>query len=249
MISVICVYNNPEILEDFLVKSLKQQVDHELILIDNNVHKFSSAAQALNYGVSKAQNEYLMFVHQDIKLDNENWLKDAETIINSLDNWGVAGVAGKIPKYQSVVTNITQGIPPISVSPCKINKPHEAQTVDECLFLIPKSLFNKIKFDEDICHDWHLYAVDFCLTAKELGYKIYLLPLSLYHRSPGYSMSDEYDVTFRKLLKKHRKFFRVISTTMGDWATFYSLEKQKKHPWLKNKIINFLRLINGFETF
>jgi hypothetical protein len=247
MISVICVYNNPEILENFLLKSLKEQDDHELILIDNNVHKFESAAQTLNYGANKAQNEYLMFVHQDISIDAVNWLKDTENLINSLDKLGVAGVAGKIPKYQSVVTNIKQGIPPISVSPCKINHPQEAQTVDECLFIIPKFLFDKIKFDEDTCHDWHLYAVDFCLTAKEWGYQVYLLPLSLYHRSPGYSMSDEYDVTLTKLLQKHRKFFRVISTTMGEWVTLYSLERQKKYPWFKNKIVNFFRLINAFE--
>lgn len=248
MISVICVYNNKEILENFLLKSLDEQnYDYQLILVDNSSNKFESAAQALNYGANKAKHSYLMFIHQDILITDDNWLEELENSLNSLDKLGVAGVAGKIPKYQSVVTNITQGIPPHPVSPCQITEPKQAQTVDECLFIIPKSVYNEIQFDEDTCHDWHLYGVDLCLEAKELDYNVYILPLSVYHRSPGHSMSSEYDITLQKLLKKHRKYFRIISTTMGEWTTFYSLDKQKRYPGLKNKLVNFLRKINGFN--
>ena len=51
MLSIICVYNNRDILEKYLLNSLKvQSIEYELILIDNTSGKFNSAAKALNYG-------------------------------------------------------------------------------------------------------------------------------------------------------------------------------------------------------
>ena len=66
-LSVICVYNNKQILESFLLESLKKQnINYELILINNVNNEFTSAAKALNYAATKATGDYLLFVHQDI---------------------------------------------------------------------------------------------------------------------------------------------------------------------------------------
>jgi hypothetical protein len=48
----------------------------------------------LNYGGSKAKGEYLMFVHQDVKLIGGDWLKRAEKILASVNDLAVAEVAG-----------------------------------------------------------------------------------------------------------------------------------------------------------
>ena len=67
MISIVCVYNNKEILNKYLIKSLESQTeDYELILLDNTQNKFNSAAKALNNGGRKAKGDYIMFVHQDV---------------------------------------------------------------------------------------------------------------------------------------------------------------------------------------
>ena len=85
MISVICVYNNKEILNKYLLKSLKIQTEtHELILLDNIGGKFKSASEALNYGGKKAKGDYLMFVHQDVDLCSKTWLENVESILLSL---------------------------------------------------------------------------------------------------------------------------------------------------------------------
>ena len=66
MFSVICVYNDSESLNSHLLKGLKEQsINFEKILIDNTDGKFSSSAEALNYGASLALGDYLMFVHQE----------------------------------------------------------------------------------------------------------------------------------------------------------------------------------------
>ena len=92
MISIICVYNNKEILENYLLKNLStQSVEYELILIDNTNGKFKSAAEALNYGGKKANGNYLMFVHQDVDLCSNNTLDYIENILESISNLGIAG--------------------------------------------------------------------------------------------------------------------------------------------------------------
>ncbi len=95
MISVVCVYSSEEILKDVLLRSLDTQtVKFELITLDNSDNRYTSAAEALNYGGGKAKGEYIMFVHQDLWLGSHSLLEDVEDILKSLPHLGVAGVAG-----------------------------------------------------------------------------------------------------------------------------------------------------------
>ena len=52
MLSFVCVYNNRQILDEYLKKSLDKQnsQDYELMLIDNQENKYTSATTALNTG-------------------------------------------------------------------------------------------------------------------------------------------------------------------------------------------------------
>ncbi|KUK72652.1 MULTISPECIES: glycosyltransferase [Methanobacterium] len=245
MISVVCVYNNEEILDKFLMKSLKKQsVDYELILMDNTSNQFKSAAEALNHGAKKANSHYIMFVHQDIDLKSDEWLKNTETLLNSMDNLGVAGVAGVSPwDEDEKVSNITQGFPPQKISDNHIDTPQKVQTVDECLFIIPRSVFEILKFDEVVCNNWHLYGVDYCLTALNKGLDVFVIPSEVYHSSPGDSMSENYYVTLGNILKKHKKYHRFIFTTMGGWTSLYPLYIQKKRPLVKKKLLTIFQKI------
>ena len=95
MISVICVYNDDWILQNYLLKSLSEQkAGFELITIDNGENRFASAAEALNYGGRKATGDYLLFVHQDVDLCSDSWLDSTENVLDTIPNLGVAGVAG-----------------------------------------------------------------------------------------------------------------------------------------------------------
>ncbi|OED30848.1 glycosyltransferase [Methanosphaera sp. WGK6] len=227
MMSIICVYNNIEILENYLLKSLKKQKgDYELILVDNRKNKFSNAASALNYGASKSKGEYLVFTHQDINFINENWIIDTCHKIKQLDNIGIIGVAGKTTD-SLVRSNIKQGLSPVDVSPYKLDKTELASTLDECLFIIPREIFNKYLLDEKQCPDWHLYCVDYVYNIREKGYNAYLIPTELEHRSKGASMSEGYYETLPNLQKKYKKE-KLIRTCMGDWFTFIPVNIQRR---------------------
>ena len=249
MISVVCVYNSEKILNDYLLKSLKNQtVDYELITVDNTKGKFKSAAEALNRGGKKANGKYLMFVHQDVDLCSSSWLEDAGKILDAIPDLGIAGVAGNVgitgvagmKAKKSVMTLIKHGDPPRWAGSIIIKKPEEVQTLDECLFIIPKSVFKSLQFDEKICDDWHLYAVDYCLSVKRIGYDVYAIPMYVYHLSPGIKPKNKlqivldlgpfpkgYYLTMKKLLQKHKGYYKRIYATGDDWNTSFPLILQR----------------------
>ena len=77
MMSIICVYNNEDILEEYLIKSLNyQSEEYELILVDNRLGQFTSASSALNHGAEEANGDYFVFAHQDIYLPDKDWIKN-----------------------------------------------------------------------------------------------------------------------------------------------------------------------------
>jgi hypothetical protein len=219
MLSIICVYNNRDILEKCLLNSLKQQsVKYQLVLIDNTTGEFKSAAEALNWGGNRSSEKYLMFIHQDFKFDSTTWLEDVEKNLDNLDKLGVAGVAGKYDR--NCISNIKTGIPPVYAGPIQISEPIEVQTVDECVLITSKELFSSLQFDEVLCDNWHLYGADYCLTVKNKGFKVYVLPVDGYHVSPGDSFSAEtYYPILKKLVKKHENNYKTIFTTTGSWRT------------------------------
>ena len=240
MISVVVVYNDKQILDKWLLKSLKNQtVNFELIALDNTKAEFKSAAEVLNYGGKKAKGKYIMFVHQDVDLCSKTWLENTEKILDSIPDLGIAGVTGMSEdgKKQNV---IKQGIPSRWLLHIPIQKPKRVQTVDECLVIIPKAIFNVLPFDETVCDDWHLYAVDYSLSLKKWNKGVYVIPILVHHMSKGAriknylqhilsfgSLPSGYYRTLPKVLKKHKKHFKRIYTTCGRWSTYYPLILQR----------------------
>lgn len=221
MFSVICVYNNKDLFESVLCKSLQHQtVPFELVAIDNTRHRFSSAAAALNFGAQEASedSEYYIFVHQDIDLGTDLWLAQAESILKQLPDVGVAGVAGLRPGDRTLLSNITHGSPPVAAGRRRLSVPIKVQTVDECLLIIPRKVFDVQRFDDEVCAGWHMYGVDYCLGIARKGFAVYVLPLCLHHLSLGTRTRDYYQ-TLGRVLKKHKGKERKIYTTCGVWNT------------------------------
>jgi hypothetical protein len=238
VISIICVFNNKQTLERYLLESLKiQENKYQLILVDNTQKRFSSAAQALNYGASKANGDYFMFAHQDMEFTDPQWLEEVETTLKPLINVGIAGVAGKI--HRNLVSNMFHNELPVLSGNYPITKPQQVQTLDECLFIIPQKVFQDYQFDEVNCDNWHLYAVDYCLTVSAANLDVYVIPESCYHHSTGYAFSDDYYSTLKKIINKHKEKNHWIYTTNGNWHT--------SHPMVLQKIYN--RLIYYFVKF
>ena len=244
MISIVCSYNNKKILDECLLKSLeKQSTEYKLILVDNRENKFKSAAEAWNYGGNQADDGYIIFTHNDIQLLSDLWLDDLEDILDKIDNLGIAGVAGFPIGGKNILGNIKDGIPPQPAG-IKIDKSEKVQTLDECLVIIPKKVFNKFKFDENL-GGWDLYAVDYCLNVKKHGLEAYVIPKSIYHRSHAFTMTNDYYEILKKLLKKYGKDYDKIYTTCGIWNTYIPLNIQRI---INNAYLSFYNLFNKKTT-
>ncbi len=244
MISIVCVYNDQDKLDSLLLASLKVQTTHfEIEAIDNRQGTFPSAAAALNYGGRLATGKYIMFVHQDIVLGSETWLADTEKWLDSIPDLGVAGVAGREMNARYNTASVTHGVPAKFVGRQHLSRPTQVQTLDECLIIVPRHLFARLEFDGKTCDDWHLYAVNYCLDAKTLGYDNYVVPTSTYHASLGRntksvlqillklgSLPEGYVTTAKKVLKKHQNSYKRIHTVCGTWNTSW--------PFIWQRIIN-----------
>jgi len=239
MMSVVCVYNNWAVFNKYLLPSLESQsVEYELIAIDNSQNSYRSAAQALNIGGGRAKGKYIMFAHQDVLFLSRQLLEEVEKTLDSIPNLGIAGAAGKRDS-EGILTSITNGDPtklPGGSKGVRITEPAKVQTVDECLIIVPRSVFSQLAFDEQACSNWHLYAVDYSLSLRDFGLDAYALPLEVHHKSIGSSISSEYYHSLSKVLRKHRKNYRWVYTTMGDWRTGY--------PWSTYYVLSCIARLN-----
>lgn len=243
MISVICVCNNKDILDDCLLKSLETQTaKYEFILINNLNNEFKSAAEALNHGSKKAKGKYLVFAHQDIYFE-PNFLENAEEILSSISKLGIAGLAGSgnFKDPTAVLSNIIQGDQPSKLPDSKYKNIKKVQTVDECVLFIQKSFFSELEFDEKVCDNWHLYGVDYSLEVIKRNLNVYILPLTAYHLSFGH-VSKGYDNTLSKLIKKHKNTYKLIYTTVGTFNTHLPFKIQKNwiFRWKLRKMYNMM---------
>ena len=220
MISIVCIYNDKDILQSYLLQGLKAQTsEYDLVLIDNTANRFKSAAEGLNCGGLIAKGEYIMFVHQDVVLKSTGSLRLIETTLERLPNLGIAGAAGCIEGSEGVLSNLMHGTPPTPAGNIPVTVPTIVQTLDECLIIVPKETFSKLQFDEQTCGGWHLYAVDYSLSVRTLGLDAYVLPIAAYHRSFPGRVQRDYLKILKRVLRKHRHQQRRIFTTCGTWDT------------------------------
>lgn len=224
MISLVCVYNNQKTLRNVLLKSLANQiVEFELITLDNTDNRYKSAAEAFNYGGSKAKGKYIMFVHQDMWLGSDSWLEEAERVLASIPDLGIAGVAGQSENGKNWVERCRWSIEEFG-DPWggrkPVQKPEEVQTLDECLSIVPRSVFDKLEFDEKVFNGWDCYGADYCLSVRQLGLRAYVIPGFCYHSClrAGYHTWEFKDLLkfHKRLYIKHRKNYKHIYTWTGE---------------------------------
>lgn len=234
LFSFICPSNDRAVFDACTGASLAAQGnrDFELICVDTVAQRYASAAAALNAGAAQAQGDYLVFLHQDICFEDPNFVERLADWVRRCD-FAVAGVAGAdrgSSRWRTKSrTNIVQGadkhhsgrfIEGDGALPC--------QTLDECLFIIPRALFCTREFPE-FFPTWHLYAVEYCLWAlRENRGAVLALPLKLWHRSSGASFNLNYFDALSVLRRDYRRFTGMIYTTMGAWPTSALLFQAKK---------------------
>lgn len=237
MISIIVAYNNEKLLEEMLVKSLKNQTskNFELIKVSAKENGFKSASETLNYGASLSKGDILLFIHQDVEFIDNDALEKIEQFCKIYD-FGIAGFCGvkDSDKYE-VYSSVKIGYDRRHAGQM-INEVTDVLSLDECGLIVKKDEFSGF---EDNGNTWHFYGVDYSLKSFTANKRILLFPINIYHLSPGWSLDYSYFDTLKVIARKYSNY-NVIKTCMGFFRNnnFLSIycEYRKSKLFLK-KII------------
>jgi len=94
------------------------------------------------------------------------------------------------------------------------------QTLDECLLIVPGSVFAKLHFDEKTFDGWDCYGADYCLSVRQLGLKAYVIPIPCSHSNVRFRdrlwESKELHKYHKRLYSKHSMNCNPIYTPVGE---------------------------------
>ena len=250
-VTVICCYNNKKVFDNFVKTIAQQSVPCEIIELNNiGNQNFTSCAAAYNSVIEQVKTKYVVFSHQDILLDKPDTLEKFIgflDIIQADDILGVAGVLFNDPKI-CVYTNIHQifgqELKYASGDYRIVENIMKCDTVDECFFGGYSEHFKNYPFDEKVCDNWHLYAVEACLKSKTTGGNVWTCNIELTHLSKG-KVNIPFYRNFYAVCRKYKNDFPFIRTTCAEVktsnaGTYYF----KTTLWLlleKMHLYNFLR--------
>lgn len=236
-ISVICVYNRIDELNRFLLKSLEEAEGKvELILLNSQEHKFSSSAEGLNLGANLATGDIYFFSHQDVYIKNLEELYAFAKFIDSLPIGDVVGAAAAKEGKKANFTNYTSGS---ELNPAILDaytKSERVSCVDESFFGMKSDTYKLHPFDEVLCDDWHLYAVETSLFARKNGCSVYFFPIQIHHCSEG-KISLKYMKELVSLADYYKKDFKYIWTTCYKIKTNFVYTRILYWAWFFHRLI------------
>lgn len=199
MISIIICSIKKE-LRDAITLNIEETVgvEHEIITIENEIHKFS-ISKAYNLGASRAKYPYLCFSHEDIRFHTVSWGKIL--IKNFVETQArLIGIVGSTikSKYPSSVFLAAseknrqfhlQRWPDKPVTKPYINpfqEPYSEVCILDGLFIASTKLaWEETKFSEDYLTGFHGYDIDFSLKNFLLGKNVVIYNILLEHFSLG----------------------------------------------------------------
>lgn len=202
----IAAINSRKILVENLLRSPELGPDsaHQLLTKKGYV----SASLAYNAAIPEADNDLLIFIHQDVYLP-AGWCDDVSRWIQELDNadtpWGVLGCfgtgRGKAGGLGRVYSNGW------GLQGAEIFRPEPVETLDEIVLITRRSF--GLRFDSSLPH-FHMYGVDLCLLARDRGRRVYAIPAFCVHNTNQLlSLPDEFYECYWYIKKKWRRYLPV----------------------------------------
>ena len=226
----------------------------ELIGIDNRGNKrFTSCAAAYNSVIEQVKTKYVIYSHQDILLNDPEALAKFVSYLERTGQDDILGVAGTKFSTPGTFTNIMHiwnysGKLGYAGENRVTGDIEECDTVDECIFGGHTEHFRQYPFDEKVCNNWHLYAVEECLRTKALsGGKVYCCDVPVFHLSSG-TITPTFLYGFYKVCRKYAEYFPFIRTTCGAERTdFIHLFPSFAYKWSHMTAGIILRKIGVYD--
>ena len=212
-VSIVCVYNDPDVLESCLSRSVTAGMGDapltEFLPVDNRNGEFRTAGAALNHGARAAHNAVVVFVHQDVVVHSFTELERAAHILTSDTAIGVIGAVG-IDDRRRVVGRMRDRVVQIGES---APLPRDVDSLDEVLFMIRRELVLDSPLSEDPLLAWHAYGVEYAARVRRAGMRATAMDLAITHNSLTTNLVH-LDVAHRKVGDDYPELL-PIHTTCG----------------------------------
>lgn len=212
-ISIVCVFNDRDVLESCLSRSVSagraDAPQTEFLPVDNRNGEFPTAGAALNHGARLAHNEVIVFVHQDVVLHSLAELERAAGILMDDLEIGVIGAVG-IDHRRRVVGRMRDRVVQIGESAAV---PRDVDSLDEVLLMIRRELVLNSPLTEEPALAWHAYGVEYSARVRRAGMRATAMDLILTHNSLTTNL-DRLDLAHR-MVGEHYPELLPIRTTCG----------------------------------
>lgn len=196
--------------------------DYEIVLIDNSKGEYS-IFEAYNLGVERAKGDILCFMHEDIIFHSKGWGATVEHHLAD-SKVGMLGVAGmkvvplkgdarmggyfcnNIPTRYTTLEDTPRHVTQDFIQPA-VSRIEEVAALDGVWFCIPKSLFDRIRFDDATYKGFHIYDLDISLQVLTQHKKIVICnDIIIEHLSNGIFS----EVFLENLIKFQEKWHSIL---------------------------------------
>lgn len=227
-ISVVCVYNNQDVLANCLQRSveagLKDSPATELIAVDNRTGVFASAGAALNHGARSAQHDVVVFVHQDVVLHSLPTLEIAAARLLSNPALGMIGAVG-IDSRGTIVGRMRDRVVRVGVpSPM----PTDVDSLDEVLLMVSRERVMRDPISEDPLLAWHAYGVEYACRVRAAGDRAVACDLAITHNS--------LTVNLARLDEAHERVGRLYPQLLPVQTTCGTIRSEKGPRYVRQVI-------------
>ncbi len=158
----------------------------------------------------------IIFVHDDVWIDDNAFAKRVLEGLKSFDIVGVAGNQRRLknqPAWLFIDENLTwdegnlrgrvaHGPFPFGDTSTYGATPAECELLDGVFMAANKNTLNAKGIRFDPCFDFHFYDLDFCRTARATGLRLGAWPIELTHQSAGAFGSENWRKKFQLYLAK-----------------------------------------------
>lgn len=185
-------------------------LEHEIV----GVHDARSMCEACNRGVAASRGDVLVFTHDDVEVASPDF---AARLLDALDAADVVGIAGTSriagaawaasgPPHIHGQVGYRGDRGAIEVVAFGLDAPvrADAQALDGCFMAARREVLEELRFDDATFTGWHLYDVDFTVSAWLAGFSVAVREdLLVIHQSRG-RYDERWQRDAARFAAKHR---------------------------------------------
>ena len=258
MLSIIISSYQPEFylaLEKNIAESIG--IPYEIMKIDNP--GIMGICEAYNRGAEKAQYDFLLFLHEDVLFETQNWGRILINLLNT-ENIGCIGIAGAdyIPEvpigWWMIKNHCYSHITHANLINQKVHKftfssnsgLKKVNFIDGVFIACPKKNWLTIKFDERL-KGYHAYDISFSLHTN-VYFENYITNLiSMKHFSQGKPSKEWLESLIQNRLNNRTHYKQNLIDTKLEFEMFTEFSRQLWHLDVSKReqtyyLLKFLKL-------